>query len=229
MDVAHAVAAALNETARRLTGDAVLPGDLHFDGYAERSPSGVERHTHAFILPEDLDADGWLDHVAVVQAPAVGGFGFTREGLALLAACPGFWIGQDDARLEPVSLAQHDPIGLDAPSRVWLSLTPFLPPLERGPAAVQLARGLQRMGFPAPTRVEPIADALAPGGRLARASDFAPCGPARRRWLRQGVFERRRGDMAFWRVEFEAPAPGPMSAGGLSHFGLGRFAPGDGA
>lgn len=32
--------------------------------------------------------------------------------------------------------------------------------------------------------------------------------------------------MAFWTLTFDEPAPGPLSIGALSCFGLGRFAPG---
>jgi CRISPR-associated protein Csb2 len=225
VDVAHVVLAALNETARTMFGDNRLPADLHLDGPGGRDPDGRERHTHAFVLPEDLDLDGVLDHVAVAMNPTVGGEGFTRRGLALLAACPGFWLGRTDARLHPAGLGASCPLGLDQPAAEWFSLTPFLPALERGEPATQLVQSLRRMGLPAPTRIERVAVATAPAGREIPAIAFAPGGPARRRWDRKAAFGAHRKDMAYWRVDFPAPVAGPVMVGGLSHFGLGRFAP----
>ncbi|HZK98471.1 MAG TPA: hypothetical protein VFC47_01100, partial [Caulobacteraceae bacterium] len=91
VDVANAVIAGLNQTARRLFGSNHLPPDLHPDAPCA-VVDGLERHRHAFFLPEDLDLDGRLDHFAVAIAAILGGEGFTRKGLTLLAACPGFWL-----------------------------------------------------------------------------------------------------------------------------------------
>jgi CRISPR-associated protein Csb2 len=225
VDAAHAIVAALNETARGVFGSDALPPDLHIAGAAERDEAGVEAHHHAFILPEDLDLDGLIDHVAVVLWPRLGAEGFTRRGLALLAACPGFWLGGADARLWPAGLSASCPLGFDQPARVWASLTPFLPALQRGEPDWQIARSLRRVGLPEPVVIERVAVETQSGGRRVAGPAFAPTGPARRRWERKPAFDYHRRRMAYWRIVFAEPAPGPLMLGGLSHFGLGRFAP----
>jgi CRISPR-associated protein Csb2 len=226
VDVAHVVWAALNETARAMFGSNVLPPDLHSSEIRVRR-DGPEAHDHAFVTPEDLDLDGYLDTISVTQAACLGGRGFTRKGLALLGACPGFWLGRADVKLEPESLSEACPLGFGGPSRVWQSMTPFAPPLHRRPAARQITDSLESMGLPAPVFVEPLAQAIVtPDRGEVRAWDFAPLGPASRRWT--GALEVNVKHMAFWRLTFDSPVEGPILIGGLNHFGLGRFAPAEG-
>jgi len=222
VDVAHAFLAALNQTARDLFGVSRLPPDLHAGPGAAVDADGVETHHHAYIFPEDLDLDGALDHLCVALGGQPGVGGFTRRGLTLLAACPGFWLGDIDARLSAAGLGPFCPFGLDAPARLWRSLTPFAPPLRRHGAAAQIEDSLRRLGL-APARATPIARAIAPPGRLIPARAFAPCGPAARRWT--PAFAAGEAEMAFWSLEFETEVEGPLAIGALSHFGLGRFAP----
>jgi CRISPR-associated protein Csb2 len=221
VDAAHAVLAALNQTARDLFGDSRLPPDLHA-APGSLATDGRETHHHAFIFPEDLDLDGALDHLCVALSGRPEVEGFTRRSLTLLAACPGFWLGGVDARLEAVGLGPVCPFGLDAPARVWRSLTPFVPPLRRHAAAAQVEISLRRQGFP-PVRAEPISSAIAPPGRIVPARAFAPSGPAARRWT--AAFAAQAAEMAFWSLEFDDAVEGPLAIGALCHFGLGRFAP----
>jgi CRISPR-associated protein Csb2 len=227
VDAANAVIASLNQMAKTMFGSNRLPPDLHPDT-PRTEIDGVERHLHAFVLPEDLDLDGRLDHVAVTVAANLGGGGFTRRGLALLASCPGFWLGRADVRLEPLALSDRCPLGTDATARTWLSVTPFVPPLHRHPPPDQLVLSLESLGLPAPIAVEMIARATAVPAREIPAANFVPTGPALKRWrgeLTDAELERRKGAMAYWRLEFADPLTGPLVLGHLCHFGLGRFAP----
>lgn len=222
VEAAHAVFAALNDTAARLFGASTLPPDLHAD-VARSSVRGRQVHNHAFLLPEDVHGHGHIDHFAVMAPQALGGEGFSRKGLILLSACPGFWIGGvPDVSLHPLSMSPACPFGTDRPARQWMSVTPFVPPLAGGEPELQIVKTLAELGFPTPRFVEWVDDRTRPDGRSLTASAFTPRGAAARRWAK---FAGREGRMAYWRILFDQPVEGPILIGGLSHFGLGRFAP----
>lgn len=224
-DVAEVVRKSLMRTARARTGSHHLPPDLYPEESARYARAGRQSHSHAFILPEDFDTDGDLDHVRVVSPSVLGGRGFSRDGLALLAGCLGFYLeGFGDIELQPVGLSPACPFGSDAHARVWRSLTPFAPPLSDGAPHDLISRTLAELALPAPSAIRSLGDAVRLGGRFVRGPDFAPTGDAAERFR---PIARRSTDLAWWEIEFPRPVPGPILIGGLCHFGLGRFAAAD--
>jgi CRISPR-associated protein Csb2 len=228
VDVAHVIMAALNQTARNLFGDNRLPPDLHPDcrDDVRRDKTALEKHLHVFVQPEDLDRDGYLDHVALSLVENYGAEGFSRKALALLAACPGFWLGRSDARLEPGWLGPYCPHGFAGPSAAWQSMTPFALGHENKGPEEQIITCLNRLGLPAPDEIYRLTHAIKPDDReVVAATDFIPRGPAAGRW--EDRWKQNEKHLAFWRLEFDAPVEGPIMIGALNHFGLGRFAPAD--
>ena len=221
VEAAEAFRNALMRTARALYGDHHLPPDLY---PATKPPAaGAEDHAHAFFLPEDLDGDGLLDHIAVASPARIGGLGLSRKGLALLNLCPGFWLSQaGDIGIDPVFFGPACPLGADTEATVWLSLTPFLPPLKRHAPADQIIGSLVRLGFPRPSRVERIAETILTAEGMVQASAFIAGSIAPQRLDSVAGVDRR---LAYWAITFPEPVCGPVLLGGLSHFGLGRFAP----
>lgn len=221
VEVAEAFRNALMRTARTLYGDHHLPPDLYPVGKV--TAGAVEDHAHAFFLPEDLDGDGLIDHMAVASPARLGGLGFTRKGLALLNLCSGFWLkGVGDIAIDPFFLAPECPLGIDDEAYVWLSLTPFAPPLKRHSAEDQIIRSLARLSFPSPVAIERIARGFLRADREIPASTFVEeyIAPQRVKHV-----EGRDHRMAYWALTFSEPVSGPLMLGALSHFGLGRFAP----
>jgi CRISPR-associated protein Csb2 len=222
LDVAELVRISLMRTAETLFGSHLLPADLYPQAL-HSVREGRARHAHAFFLPEDIDADGLLDHVAVVSPEPLGGAGFSRRTLALLSTCASFWIaGAGDVGLAPIQLAEACPWGSDQPARLWASLTPFAPPLHREPPPDLIARSLLEVGLPPPTAITPLGDATRPGSRNVRARDFAPNGKDAAERFRRDC--PRPLELAYWSIAFDAPVSGPIVLGALAHFGLGRFA-----
>lgn len=221
VEAAEAFRNALMRTARALYGDHLLPPDLY--PAVKPAAAGAEGHAHAFFLPEDLDGDGRLDHIAVASPARLGGLGLSRKGLALLNLCPGFWLGGvGDIGIEPVFLGSGCPLVSDTAATVWLSLTPFLPPLKRHAPEDQITRSLARLGFPRPLFVERLAEAIQTDEGIVQAAAFVASSIAPQRLSRVTREDRR---LAYWAITFPEPVCGPMLLGGLSHFGLGRFAP----
>ncbi len=228
---------------RRLYGDkapegAALPRSIVFSG---KDADGVplRGHGHAFYWPTDEDGDGWLDRLTI-YAPMGFGLVETRAlerlrkfrmrecgtlELALLA------IGNDEA------IAAG---GLFGPSRVWVSVTPFLAtrhakrrgrkrdpaewfePGRRTDFAQQVlleewARlRTRRPEIPDPERVERLPSAGLFAGRALRVDDFKR-------------FRRKPGDdgdcraAGLFRLVFAEPLRGPLCLGHSAHFGMGLF------
>lgn len=187
-------------------------------------------HSHAHILPLDLDRDGHLDHVLIwapmgLEAAAQTAIRrarqtFTKDGilpirLATVAAgpidqlysLPGVW-GNGIRSL----------LGSPTGSRTWQSMTPFVAP-----------RYLKRRGrntLEAQIAAELISRARSPATEI-QVLDLRQDNPLLR--LRHFVRHRRKGaappvDMGFAiRLIFDEPQQGPISLGYGSHYGLGLF------
>ncbi|MBX3667966.1 MAG: type I-U CRISPR-associated protein Cas5/Cas6 [Rhodocyclaceae bacterium] len=186
-------------------------------------------HSHAHLLPLDLDDDGHLDHL-LVWAPmgldagaqeavrtlrhtyAKGGVGPIKLALAAAGGLPqlqglqGSWGARIAEMLRP--------------ARNWISQTPFVLPrhLKRRGANTlegQVQAELASRGFPPAERIT----LLRPG-----ENDHA-------RNLRHFVRRRANGpqppvDCGFaLALEFSEPIQGPLCLGYASHFGLGQFVP----
>jgi len=194
---------------------------------AQRHP--LQGHTHAHILPMDLDADGHLDHV-LLWAPQ----GFGAAAMAAIRGLRRTWMkgGADELRLAlagqgfqeqletwPGGMERHVQAG-----RVWKTLTPFVPPrfvkqAGRHSPEGQIRAELASRGFPVPDQIE--LRAYPSSGDLpdAQATQF-----------RHFVRRRTRGgapppqDLGwFVRLTFPDPVQGPICLGYGGHFGLGLF------
>jgi CRISPR-associated protein Csb2 len=187
-------------------------------------------HQHLFILPEDANGDGRIDHVTLFAAepfpPSV------LEAIQSLRHLhtPAWWPGPArhwEVYLEGLFSTDRtgaSPVGVTVlgPARVWRSVTPYLHPwhVKRngkfGPPD-QLAKELQLRGLPAPVRITKREFVECRGTRLS---------PHRFRRLRHAKRQNlpdTRG--SFWEIEFAAPVQGPLCLGSNAHFGMGMFVP----
>ncbi len=188
-------------------------------------------HRHAFILPTDDDSDGYIDHVVVFAK-----MGFGEIERSALYSLRRLWQSKGRADLFPLLIGLGHPEDF-APnpgrtyyepgktfvlgrSRRWRSITPYI--LTRHPKKggkdspeEQIVRDLERMGFPAPVRIERIS------GRSVGARTY--------RWLqfttnRRGGSGARAAQIGYgFELEFPEPVQGPISVGYAAHFGLGLF------
>jgi len=183
-------------------------------GRSETGTRLCEGHQHAHILPVDLDADGRIDHF-IIYAPM--GLSYLAQGAIrrlkrtyskggigdLQVAVAG--IGElDDLRLlpDPLGIQIERLLGPPQGSRVWSSITPFVPPryVKNRGKKKNSPRGENRTQNPPPALPPP--------------------------YIRQ----RRRGspppvDAGYaLQLRFDEPVAGPLALGYASHFGLGLFA-----
>ncbi|MCY3018312.1 MAG: type I-U CRISPR-associated protein Csb2 [Planctomycetota bacterium] len=188
-----------------------------------------EGHRHAHILPVDLDGDGRIDHFIVYALMGLSDVAqnairrlkrtWTKGGVGdLQLALAG---AGDLAALrqlpDPLGTQIKSLLGPPEGSRVWSSMTPFIPPRHlksRGANSLvgQINAELASRGRPSADRVE----VLPWGSTLA---------------LRHYVRRRRRGgspspvDIGYaLQLHFPEPIIGPLALGYASHFGLGLFA-----
>lgn len=132
-------------------------------------------------------------------------------------------------RLVPLPFATPTPSGLLNASRVWQSITPFVPPAERrrfrrngrerpGESTERiLAKLLRDAGLPEPLNIS-VRDEARESTWVSlhetRARRFSKA-DSRTPWVRPGFNLR---------VEFTTPVAGPLILGDSCHFGLGLFA-----
>jgi CRISPR-associated protein Csb2 len=217
LSVGEKVRVAAMSQSRRVCGD-VRPV---FSGHGETATN----HRHAMYLASCDDAThaerGFIDHV-VVAARA----GFEEEDIVALQRLRRVWgRGGHDLELVLVGLGQPDDFGgarapragILARSRVWESVTPFVPTrhpkVVRGVAVEtiedQLRRGCEQLVGLRPVDITPVGD-------LAAWSRFR-----KRRSIGKG---RRGPDRAFGaRLVFDRAVSGPIALGYGAHFGLGLF------
>lgn len=174
-------------------------------------------HRHVFIMPQDCDSDGWLDHLLVVCKDALDLD--ERRALDLLNRLYQR-DGKPDIRCIPVRWGPLDDL-LKPVSRVT-SATPFVPPRHyrrgRGDFAewlfAEVRREAANHGLPEISRI-------VPAPRLInRGRGFS--------WL---DFRRNRKDDPpssgyGFEIEFVQsvlPEHGPVALGYGAHFGLGQF------
>lgn len=185
---------------------------------------GVSHHAHAMYLAssEDPRNEGFVDHLLVRAKD-----GFDAEEVLALQRLRRLWgRGGHDLELILVGLGQAADFGgsasprtrLAATSRVWESVTPFVP--TRHPKVVrgaltdsvedQIRRACEHLLGIAPSTVEP----------------FAGKGDWHRFRRRRPEGGGSRGpDRAFGaRLVFDEPVSGPIALGYGAHVGLGVFA-----
>jgi CRISPR-associated protein Csb2 len=185
-------------------------------------------HTHAHILPLDLDGDGCLDHVLL---HANMGFGlaaqqairtlqrtWTKGGVGeLQVALVGYGdIGTLRDMPDPLRNGITQLLGPVGGSCVWESRTPFVPPRFMKPRGNNTIEGqvnaeLSSRGLP-PAHVEVLPwDEKNRGLRHVVRVRRAPAPPPP---VDVGLAVR---------LTFASPVTGPLSIGYGSHFGLGLF------
>lgn len=202
---------------RKVSGDARPV----FSGHGESSSN----HRHAMYLStsEVPTNRGFIDHL-IIAARA----GFEEQDVVALQRLRRLWgRGGHDLELVLIGLGQPADFGgtqhMRAPvlaeSRVWESVTPFVPTrhsktvrgVDSDTIADQLRRGCDQLLGVTPTEV-------------TAAGDLATWSRFRRRRLNGGG--NRGPDRAFGaRLVFEQPVRGPIALGYGAHFGLGLFAP----
>lgn len=185
-------------------------------------------HQHAHVLPLDLDGDGHLEHV-LIWAP----MGMDSTALAAIRAVRRTFVKGGLAPLRVALAAEGSlfdvsclvpPFGerlraLVEPSRVWRSLTPFVPPRYmkargRNTISGQVIAECEGRGFPLPESVNVLnvrdADQVSLQHRhFVRSRRFGHAPPV---------------DIGFsLELRFNDPVSGPLSLGYASHFGLGLF------
>lgn len=216
----------------------------------------LEGHKHASLYPLTLDPrQGRLDHV-LVHAP----MGFDDAAIQALRALRRLYTGKKSPDIF-VSLNGLGTIVDMQPtipqlqsSRLWRSITPFVPPRflkPRGNNSLegQIRAELASRGMPDPLLIEmelesgyaPISEAWSlwrsgvPAIRLAdqtaAESTELESRILSRAWrhFRRQRFDRSKGppiDAAFGlRLSFPCEITGPLAIGYASHFGLGQFIP----
>ena len=189
--------------------------------------AAVKGHPHAYFLLRP-DGEGNPTRLIVWRQ----GEPFTAMEIdAMLEAseAPVTWeSGAPDWKLRLVPLPDRTPVpsGFGGPSRVWSSITPFVPPagrrrfrengrLRAGKSVDRIAaKLLEAGGWPTPTRIVGVPDKTV--------------------WVslhesRERRFERKQMRTPLvrpgfhLRIEFETPVAGPIVIGDSSHFGLGQF------
>ncbi|WP_051663398.1 type I-U CRISPR-associated protein Csb2 [Alicyclobacillus macrosporangiidus] len=195
----------------------------------EEDGSVSERgHEHLFLLPEDADGDGRIDHVVLYAQVR-----FSAEVVRAIQQIrrlytPVWWPGPSrewSVHLEGMfstARGSSDTTPLMGTSRVWVSVTPYLHPWHSkrngrfGPKE-QIAKELRLRGLPEPVRIEAL-EAVEVRGTYVLPHRFRRLRHTKRQYLPD-----MRG--SFWRLEFDTPVSGPIALGSNCHFGMGLFKP----
>jgi CRISPR-associated protein Csb2 len=204
---------------RRIVGDPRLVS-RRFSG---KDPQGVplKGHRHMYVLPLDVNEDGFLDHLLVACREQ-----FDESERTSLDRLSSIWQtdGRPDLLLTPIEWGRLGKVTHTSPALKFKSVTPFVPPrhYRRGRGDFQdwlngeLVRELSNHGYPKPSSVRAI-------GSLIRGSRSYP-------WF---AFTRnRRGEQSTrgygFEIEFPEAVSGPIAVGYSAHFGLGLFLPSEG-
>jgi CRISPR-associated protein Csb2 len=186
----------------------------------------LEGHCHAHYLPLDVDGDKRIDHV-LVYAPE----GLDERAQAALERISRTWtkgqVGDLLVRVvargtltemrEQILTRALRHLTILGTSRIWASLTPFVPPRHlkrtRHTLEDQIRDELRARGLPAPERVDELGAMEIVERRLF---SFVT---ARREGKPQPAVRVSFG----LRLTFSQPIVGPIAIGYGSHFGLGLF------
>jgi CRISPR-associated protein Csb2 len=195
----------------------------------EEDGSVSERgHEHLFLLPEDADEDGRIDHVVLyARVPFSPEVVRATQQIRRLYT-PAWWPGPSrewavylEGMFSSASVPD-DVTPLMGVSQVWESATPYLHPWHSkrngrfGPKE-QIAKELRLRGLPEPARIE-ILEAVEIRGKLVPPHRFR-----RLRHTKRQHLPDMRG--SYWRLEFDTPVHGPIALGSNCHFGMGLFKP----
>jgi CRISPR-associated protein Csb2 len=218
LEIAEQVRRRLMGIHRNLIGGDPRKVSSKFSG-KDASGEPLRGHRHAFILPQDADCDGWLDHLLIICRDNLELD--ERRALDLLDRLYQRG-GKPDVRCIPI---RWGALGdLLKPTGRFISATPFVPPLHyrkgRGDFAEWLLAQVRRE---AANRSLPEISRIAPVPRLYNQGKVVA-------WL---DFRRNRKDDTVkpgygFEIEFAQPVLpecGPLALGYGAHFGLGQFRP----
>ncbi len=204
---------------KRAPGSTAITGRL-----ADGSPAGGT-HSHAHYLAVDCDGDRRLDTL-IVWAPA----GFTEEEVDAVASRPTRLWARKEAALglggecwvtfETAGAVQELFPSWSEPSSSFVSVTPYAPVRHnrRGRRARPIEEFvMDDLGYELRYRGHDV-----PLVRMTFVTDH-PWASYRRYRVDETLRDARRSFGL--RLELEAPVPGPLALGQLSHFGLGLFRP----
>lgn len=215
---------------RAIVGRVGMGGLVHcpeLTGRDERNRPLRDGHVHAHILPLDLDGDGHLDHLMIYASMGLGNAAqraiqnlrrtWTKGSVGEIQLAV---VGSGDLAMlrqlpPPLDRQVTSLLGSTGGSRIWESVTPFVPP-----------RFLKRRGkntLPGQINAELASRRLPEALSVQVDADLT-------RELRHYVRRRRRGDCSppndtgfALRIVLSEPLRGPLSLGYASHFGLGFF------
>jgi CRISPR-associated protein Csb2 len=190
--------------------------------------AALKGHLHAYFLlrPDD---DGNPTRLIVWRQ----GESFTAVEIEAMIGATEFPVawesGAPDWQLRLVPLPDRTPLpsGFSGPSRVWRSITPFVPPAGRrrfrengrlrpGESVERVAaKLLEASGWPVPARIVETPDKTVWVGLHETRERRFERNQTRTPLVRPGYHLQ---------VEFESPVAGPIMIGDSSHFGLGQFA-----
>lgn len=214
IEVAELVRRKLMGIHRRLTGDPEAISE-RFSG-KDSAGNPLKGHRHCFILPQDRDNDGWLDHLLVISREALD-----SDELRALYRLESLWQrgGKPDIRCTPIESETFSKFA--RPSARFVSATPFVTSRHyrkgRGRFIDWLVEEVRREaanhGLPRLTRATPMAGPVV-RGRSIIWRDF-------RRNRREEPVLPGYG----FELEFTEPVVHPVALGYGCHFGLGQFRP----
>ena len=215
-----AVVESWTEAAWALSGSGQLPVCLH----GPKDPKGKGwNHEHAFVLPEDADDDGFINHIAI-SADA----GLDPAAIRILAASDRLRMSNGvraELVLDRAGGPDCLPASLGGPAPTWVSSTPYVPD---GPDRVRYdsddaARQLKHaVGKRRPNAV------LAERPKLLDRHPHAGEELAPEKFhleMDNGAKPDDAADPGFFRLTFASPVQGPLAFGWGCHRGLGIFVP----
>ena len=200
----------------------------------DKKPLRNSSHSHAFWLPEDVNGDGWIDHITV-YAPE----GLSADVRVKLDRLTRLWIsessGDGGSNKHSKSLEWRlalegfgYPEDFTASSKifgtgeVWVSSTPFLATghLKAQGYLGEIKRLLKRRKI-VPDHIAnqiqaEVLSSITIGGTVRRATHF-------HRFRSHGQEKQVDTQGALLRLSFPEPISGPISLGYACHFGLGLF------
>lgn len=215
LEIAERVRRKLMGTHRAIVGDPAKVSP-RFSG-KEASGRPLKGHQHVYILPQDRNRDGRLDHVLVIcKAPLVETEQFALDRLDAIRQSH----GKPDIRFFPIRWGSR--AQLLSPAHRFASATPlvFTRHYRRGRGqftdwlGAEIEREMDNQGLPHPVRVKFLPRLECLDGRSHRWLEF-------RRNRKEDFVRPGYG----FELEFTEPVDGPFALGYGCHFGLGQFIP----
>lgn len=216
--IGDAVLDALARTAWTTSGSGRLPLCLH----GPDAPKNAGwNHGHAFVLPEDADADGIIDHISLTAS-----VGLDPAAIRLLAATDRLILSSGtriELMLDRAGSSELLAPAIKGPSRVWISRTPYLPPAkDRDRFDIKDAARQLKSEIAGRRPAAVLARQPEPLPRLDHASE--PLLPEHFHLSRDnGALPPEASAPCFFRLVFSTPVAGPLAFGWGCHQGLGLF------